>query len=281
MAIIISSNCNVLLNVSLRQDLGFRSQAFWGRDWVFDMSLYNANTDIRASKCNYKTSNKLVLQLGTRDRLHLLLLLFFSSSRRKKESKLFGLCCFCNPQPSSAELWNSLYSLYHSFLRWLANLLVIYMPGVKLKLRVKVESGRVPKICKSGAAEHLSFIILQLPSPTANCPELPGYISPIRSNLASVDNQSWQIQQWTSLPDCYFTFKKSYREKKEKKKKSAWKRASKPLLELRHKAANVHTREGIFCQERCSRMQRAGGEQARYRNPSLTGALRNTALMHG
>lgn len=28
------------------------------------------------------------------------------------------------------------------------------MPGVKLKLRVKVESGRVPKICKSGAAEH-------------------------------------------------------------------------------------------------------------------------------
>lgn len=52
------------------------------------MSLYNANTDIRASKCNYKTSNKLVLQLGTRDRLHLASTSFQAAGEKKSQNYL-------------------------------------------------------------------------------------------------------------------------------------------------------------------------------------------------
>lgn len=58
------------------------------------MSLYNANTDIRASKCNYKTSNKLVLQLGTRDRLHLASTSLFFKQQEKKRVKIIWLMLF-------------------------------------------------------------------------------------------------------------------------------------------------------------------------------------------
>lgn len=48
--------------------------------------------------------NKLVIQLGTGDRLHLASTFLLFKEKKKKELKLFDLCSFCNPQPSSAEL---------------------------------------------------------------------------------------------------------------------------------------------------------------------------------
>lgn len=83
-------------------ELGFRSQAFWGQEHFFDIFLYTANNDTKASKYHDKTQSKLVLQLGTGDRLHLdSTFLLSNDKKKKKESKQF--CCFHNLRPSAAE----------------------------------------------------------------------------------------------------------------------------------------------------------------------------------
>lgn len=149
----ISNNCNILLNIFLRLC----------RMWALDRKLSEEETGSLIYFCTMlimtpgflsaiTRQNKLVIQLGTGDRLHLASTFLLFKEKKKKEPKLFDLCCFCNPQPSSAELWNSLHSVYYSFFPTYSNLLIICMPGVKLKM--KVGSCRVPKICRSRAAEH-------------------------------------------------------------------------------------------------------------------------------
>lgn len=68
-------------------DLDLRSQAFWGQEEFFDIFLYTANNDTKASKYHYKTHSKLVLQLGTGERLHLDSTFLLSNDKKKKKSQ--------------------------------------------------------------------------------------------------------------------------------------------------------------------------------------------------
>lgn len=104
-AIIISNNCNIPLNIFLRLC----------RIWTFDHKLSEDEINSLIYFCTLliMTSellsvitrhNKLVLQLGTEDTLHSDSTFLLFNDKKKKESKLFGLCCLQNLQPSSAEI---------------------------------------------------------------------------------------------------------------------------------------------------------------------------------
>lgn len=133
----------------------FRSQSFWGQEQFFDIFLYTANNDTKASKCHYKTHSKLVLLLGTGDRLHLDSTSLLSNDKRKKESKQFF--CFRNLRPSAAEELQNCTVFTTIFYPSYSSLLIIYVPRVMLELRVKVRPCRVSKISKSGAAGTLAL----------------------------------------------------------------------------------------------------------------------------
>lgn len=67
----------------------------------FDISLYTANNDTKASKYHYKTHSKLVLQLGTGERLHLDSNFLLFNDKKKKRVKTILL--FPYLRPSAAE----------------------------------------------------------------------------------------------------------------------------------------------------------------------------------
>lgn len=133
----------------------------------------------------------------------------------------------------------------------------------------------------SCASEDSDKLLVLCVIAEVSCPMPSGNSDTLQVMPGSSRSQAKCLNQ----PHFYFTFRDVYfsfsqQRERRKEKQSPWKRASKTLPELRHKRANAHNREGIFCQKRC-RMQRAGGKEDRCWNPTLTGALRNVMLMDG